>query len=100
MELEVNLKGVPITCDADYSPAEPMTRTDPGCGEFIEINSAYAVNENGHLVDMLWLILAWDLLGELKQNAMAEYKEQAAAEEDDRSDYRRDEIAERYGVAA
>ena len=100
MQLEVNLKGVPVTCDVDYSPAEPVTRTDPGCAESVDINSAYAVNNNGELVDMLWLIVAWDLLAELKQNALAEYRELATADDDDRNDYKRDEIAEQWGIAA
>ena len=100
MQLEVTLKGVPITCEVDYSPAEPMTRTDPGCDESVDINSAYAVNNNGELVDMLWLIVALDLMSELKQNALAEYRELATADDDDRSDYKRDEIAEQWGIPA
>ena len=103
MKIEVYLKGAPIDCDVDYSPAEPTTHWDEGRDESIEINSAWAANENGDPVDVMCFIEAWDLLKELKQNALNAYHDHQAKQwpdDDERQDHERDEIAEVYGVAA
>ena len=101
MKLKVEFMGVTLNCDVDFQGYEPTTFDDPGCEAHVSgINEALYTDNEGRTACLTSLIADWDLVEQFEDAVLEAALTEASEMREDRRDYERDEVAERWGIAA